>query len=109
MARKRAGTGRHHFAVVSGRPIFLHPAQFNRWTAPISEALGLDTPESFEDSFRRLADMGLEQAIKRVNERKKPKIVGNIGASALRVFRSKKYWVKPGTEEAGNGSGTETG
>lgn len=83
------GTGRHHFAVVSGRPIFLHPAQFNRWTAPISEALGLDTPESMEDSFRRLADMGLKRAIKRVNERKKPKIVGNIGAGALKVFRSK--------------------
>jgi ubiquinone/menaquinone biosynthesis C-methylase UbiE len=81
-------SGRHHFAVVLGRPIFLHPGQFHGWTPPITEALGLNRRESLDDSLRRLRDIGLERAIKKVITHEKSVIVGNIGASALQVLRS---------------------
>lgn len=58
----------HEFPIVLERPILLTKNHFDKWVAPIDEALGIDDEKIPPLSLPRLKDIGIENAINMVKK-----------------------------------------
>jgi len=91
------------FPVTVGRPILMTSSAVKEWQSPVSEAMGIDEYATFAESIEILLSIGIDEAIKKVEEvkqlsRSRQEPISDIPAAVTEKirYRASGDWFKYG-------------
>ncbi len=92
------------FQVVTGRPVMMTSESIREWRSPVSEAMGVSSYETFEESIKKLSSIGVNEALasqteRGVNPSETGKSIPDISPSVISKmrYRASGEWLKHNT------------